>query len=67
MATFSKTLLAPGFEATDLFGLYINGTNFNDTLFGPPMRTRSTAGTARTFSSATPATTSCSVTPATTR
>jgi Ca2+-binding RTX toxin-like protein len=34
MATLSKTLLVPGFEATDLFGLYINGTNFNDTLFG---------------------------------
>jgi Ca2+-binding RTX toxin-like protein len=34
MATLSKTLLVPGVEATDLFGLYINGTNFNDTLFG---------------------------------
>ena len=33
MATLSKTLLAPGFEATDPFGLYINGTNVNDTLF----------------------------------
>jgi Ca2+-binding RTX toxin-like protein len=34
MATLSKTLLAPGFEATDPFGLFISGTNFNDTLFG---------------------------------
>ncbi|HZO45672.1 MAG TPA: calcium-binding protein [Xanthobacteraceae bacterium] len=34
MATLSKTLLAPGFEATDPVGLIINGTNLNDTLFG---------------------------------
>ena len=35
MATLSKALLAPGVEAPELpAGLYINGTNFNDTLFG---------------------------------
>ena len=34
MATLSKPLMALGADSFEPFGLYINGTNFNDTLFG---------------------------------
>ena len=34
MATLSKSLMALGADSFEPFGLYINGTNFNDTLFG---------------------------------
>jgi hypothetical protein len=67
MATFSKTLLVLGADATELLGLSINGTNFNETCSERIMRTRSAGVAARTFCSATPATICCSVMPATTR
>ena len=50
MTTVAKTLTAPDLAGAEYdFGLYINGTDLNDNLFGSAGADESTAAPATTF------------------